>query len=131
MRTNRRFLIMRASDAFPSRYLKSSDVKVKSKIAVISRLDTEPVGQEKEQKPVLHFEGDVKPMVVNRTNFEELEAAFGDSDEWPGHKVEIHCAPTSYQGKRVDGIRLKPIKPKPALSKELNDEIPNFGKEAV
>jgi hypothetical protein len=116
---------MRASDAFPSKYLKSSDVKAKAKIATISSLETEAVGQDKEEKPVLYFEGDVKPMVVNRTNFEELEAAFGDSDEWPGHKVEIYCAPTSYQGKRVDGIRLKPIVPKPAAKDELNDEI-NF-----
>ena len=115
--------VMRASDAFPSRYLKSSDVKAKAKTATISSLETEAVGQDKEDKPVLHFEGDVKPMVVNRTNFEELEAAFGDSDEWPGHKVEIYCAPTSYQGKRVDGIRLKPIVPKPAPKDDLNDEI--------
>jgi len=114
---------MRASDAFPSKYLKSSDVKAKTKIATISSLEKEAVGQNKEQKPVLYFEGDVKPMVVNRTNFEELEAAFGDSDEWPGHKVEIYCAPTSYQGKRVDGIRLKPIVPKPAPKDDLNDEI--------
>jgi len=115
---------MRASDAFPSKYLKSSDVKAKSKIATISSLEKEAVGQDKEQKPVLHFEGGVKPMVVNRTNFEELESAFGDSDDWPGHKVEIYSAPTSYQGKRVDGIRLKPVVPKPARKDDLNDEIP-------
>jgi hypothetical protein len=114
---------MRASDAFPSKYLKSTDVKAKQKIATISHLETEAVGQNKEEKPVLHFEDGVKPMVVNRTNFEELEAAFGDSNDWPGHKVKIFCAPTQYQGKRVDGIRVEPIVPKPAPADELNDEI--------
>jgi hypothetical protein len=91
---------MRASDAFPSKYLKSSDVKAKQRIATISCLETEAVGQDKKKKPVLYFEDDVKPVVVNRTNFEELEAAFGDSDDWAGCKVKIFCAPTSYQGKK-------------------------------
>jgi hypothetical protein len=71
----------------------------------------------------LYFEDGVKPMVANRTNFEELEVAFGDSDEWPGQKVKIYCAPTSYQGKRVDGIRVAPIVPKPVLKDELDDEV--------
>jgi hypothetical protein len=114
---------MRSTDAFPSKYLKSSDVKAKQKIATISHLETEAVGQDKREKPVLYFEDGVKPIVVNRTNFEELEAAFGDSDEWPGHKVKVYCAPTQYQGKRVDGIRVAPIVPKPAASGELDDEV--------
>jgi hypothetical protein len=114
---------MRASDIFQSAYLKSSDVKVKMKIATISHLETEPVGQDKKEKPVLHFENGVKPMVVNRTNFETLEEAFGDSDEWPGHKVKVFCAPTTYQGKKVDGIRVEPVVPKPALKADLDDEI--------
>jgi hypothetical protein len=113
---------MRASDAFPSKYLKSSDVKSKQQIATISSLETEEVGQDKKEKPVLHFENGVKPMVVNRTNFETLEEAFGDSDDWPGHKVKIFCARTSYQGKKTDGIRVEPIVPKPALKDDLKDE---------
>jgi hypothetical protein len=80
--------------------------------------------QNKERKPVLSFENGVKPMVINRTNFETLEEALGDSDNWPGHKVKIFCAPTSYQGKRVDGLRVEAIVPKPALKDDLNDEIP-------
>jgi hypothetical protein len=114
---------MRASDAFPSRYLKSSDVKSKQQIATISHLETETVGQDKKEKPVLHFEDGVKPMVVNRTNFETLEEAFGDSDDWPGHKVKIFCARTSYQGKKTDGIRVEAIIPKPTLEADLNDKI--------
>jgi hypothetical protein len=38
--------------------------------------------------------------------------------------VKIFCAPTSYQGKRVDGLRVEAIVPKPALKDDLNDEIP-------
>jgi len=63
-------------------------------------------------------------MVLNRTNWESLEEAFGDSDEWPGHKVKIKCARTQFQGKATDGIRLEAIVAKPASKNDLNDEVP-------
>jgi hypothetical protein len=125
---------MRADQAFPSKYLKSSDVKERPRIAVISHIEQEKVGkgQDAEEKIVLHFEGDAKPMVLNRTNWDTLEEAFGDSDDWTGHRVKIRTARTQFQGKHVDGIRLEAIVPKPALKDDLNDEIPDdFGKKEV
>jgi hypothetical protein len=115
---------MKSSDAFPSKYLKSSDVKAKQLVATISHVEMEQVGQgqDQKQKPVLYLEGQ-KPIVLNRTNFEAIEHAFGDTDEWPGRKLKVYCAPTRFQGKAVDGIRVDPIVPKPALKDELNDEI--------
>jgi hypothetical protein len=115
---------MRATEAFPAKYLKSSDVKERPIIATISHLAQEVVGkgQDAEKKHVLHFE-EGKPMVLNRTNWDALEEAFGDSDDWPGHKVKIKCARTQFQGKATDGIRLDPIVPKPAPKGDLNDEI--------
>ena len=115
---------MRSSDAFPSKYLKSADVKAKAIVAVISNVELEAVGQGQDQKekPVLHLEGQ-KPIVLNRTNFETIENAFGDTAEWAGRKVKVYCAPTRFQGKAVDGIRIDPIVPKPAAKDDLNDEI--------
>jgi hypothetical protein len=113
----------RSSEAFPSKYLKSADVKAKPIVATIKHVDQEVVGQDKELKWVIYFE-ECKPMVCNKTNFETIEADFGDSDDWPGHKVKIYCAPTHYQGKKTDGIRVQTIVPKPALKDEMNDEIP-------
>jgi hypothetical protein len=113
----------RSNEAFPSKYLKSADVKAKAIVATINFVTQEPVGQDKEMKWVIHFEGDVKPMVCNRTNWEAIEEAFGDSDDWPGDKIKIYCALTSFGGKRVDGIRVEPIVPKPPLKDDLNDEI--------
>src|SRR5262249_27802788 len=115
---------MRASDAFPSKYLKSTDVKAKQLVATIRCVEQESVGQDKKPKPVIYLEGDHKPIVCNRTNLEAIEDAFGDSDDWPGHRIKVYCAPTSYQGKRVDGIRIDPIVPKRALKDDLDDEIP-------
>jgi hypothetical protein len=112
---------MKSSEAYPSNYLKSADVKAKPQIATISALEIEAVGQDKKQKPVLYFENGVKPMVVNKTNFEIIEEAFGDSDNWSGHKIKIFCAKTTFGGNKVDGIRVEPIVPKPALKEDVGD----------
>jgi hypothetical protein len=71
---------------------------------------------------VLYLDGQ-KPLVLNRTNFETLADAFGDSDEWAGNKVKVFTARTQYQGKSIDGLRVEPIVPKPAAAADLNDEI--------
>ena len=115
---------MRTEDAFPGKYLKSSDAKPKPLVAVISHVEMEMVGQGQDQKrkPVLHFE-DQKPLVLNRTNFQALVDAFGDSDDWPGNKVKLRSARTQYQGKSVDGLRVEAIVPKPAPKDEPNDDI--------
>ena len=115
---------MRANEAFPSKYLKAADVKARPIVTVISHLAQEMVGQGQDQKEkhVLHFE-DQKPLVMNRTNWDTLEEAFGDSEDWPGHKVKIRTARTQYQGKPTDGIRLEAILAKPAPKDDLNDEI--------
>jgi len=121
---------MRTKDMFPAKYLKSEDAKPRPIVATIERLEMEPVGQGKDQKdkPILYFE-DQKPLVLNRTNSETLEGAFGDSDDWPGRKIRIRCVRTQFQGKSVDGLRVEPIVPKPALKDDLDDQIPDFGKE--
>jgi hypothetical protein len=115
---------MKTSDAFPSRYLQTATVKAKPIVATISNVEMELVGQGADQKhkPVLHLEGE-KSMVLNRTNFETLANAFGDSDEWAGHKIKVKAIRTQYAGKSIDGLRVEPIVPKPALKGELNDEI--------
>jgi hypothetical protein len=116
---------MKTSDAFPSRYLQTVTVKAKPIVATISNVEMELVGQGADQrrKPVLHLEGE-KPMVLNRTNFETLADAFGDSDEWSGRKIKINVVRTQYAGKSIDGLRIEPIVPKPALKNDLNDEVP-------
>jgi hypothetical protein len=115
---------MKSSQAFPAKYLKSEDVKSKPRVATISHLEIEEVGEDKRKKPVLYFEDGSKPMVCNKTNFETLEEALGDSDDWSGHKIKIFCARTTFGGKKVDGIRVDAIVPKPAMEDDLSDEVP-------
>jgi hypothetical protein len=116
---------MKTIDAFPSRYLQTATIKAKPIVAAISHVELEIVGHgaDQKQKPVLHLEGE-KPMVLNRTNFETLADAFGDSDDWAGHKVKVYCARTQYGGKAMDGLRVEAIVPRPAVKADhLNDEI--------
>jgi hypothetical protein len=115
---------MRTKDLFPAKYLQAADAKAKQIVTTISHMAQEIIGQGQDQKkkPVLYLENQ-KPMVLNRTNAEALEEAFGDSDDWPGHKIKIYCVKTQYAGKTVDGLRIAPIVAKPALKDDLNDEI--------
>jgi len=138
---------MRASDMFPSKYLKSSDVKDRPLTATISHLTQELVGQGKdpEKKPILHFKDApsrqdalrrfpqhrikwaAKPMVLNKTNAITLDTAWGDTENWAGRKVRIGCVETTYGGRAIDGIRVKPLgaaaAAKPVVDPELNDEV--------
>jgi len=119
---------MRSNEAFPSKYVKAADVKAKSIVAVISHLAQEKIGQgqDQQEKHILYFENS-KSLVLNRTNWDALEEAFGDSDDWAGHKVKLYAARTQYQGKMVDAVRVQPIVPKPApkaAEDEFNDEMP-------
>jgi hypothetical protein len=116
---------MKTSDAFPSRYLQTAVVKGRPIVATISHVEVESVGQgaDQKRKPVLYLDGE-KPIVLNRTNFETLADAFGDSDEWSGHKIKVFVTRTQYAGKAMDGLRVEAIVPKPAAAGEFNDEIP-------
>ena len=100
---------MRADEAFPSKYLKSSDVKDKPRIAVISHIEREQIGkgEDAQEKYVLYLEGDISPMVLNRTNWEAIEDAFGDSDNWPGHKIQLYPTTTQFGAEAVDCIRIR------------------------
>jgi hypothetical protein len=121
-------------DVFPSRYTKAADLKGKQLTATISLMALEEVGTDKKRKPVLHFEGDARPMVLNGINWDRLEYAFGDSENWPGQKVTLYTELVTFQGKSVEGVRVKPVVAKPAAPKsgsraqsavdtDLNDEI--------
>jgi len=97
---------MKSSDVFPSNFLKSADLNGKAVRVTIADCTMEDLGDDK--KPVLHFVGKSKGMVVNKTNWGVLEAATGqtDSDDWAGYSIVIYSAKVSYQGKMVDGLRV-------------------------
>ena len=108
---------MRISQAFPSDYIKSSDLNGREVRVVIEKVKIEEVGREKEERPVIYFEGKEKGMVLNKTNANAIATAFGDdTDDWTGGEVILYAAMTEFQGKSVEGLRVK-IAPSRAASR--------------
>lgn len=104
---------MNINEAFPTKYLKSSDIDglpTKEATVLISSVMIEDVGtqQAPEHKPIVHFQGADKGMVLNKTNALAMEMAFGpETDRWIGQKVVVFTQPVMFQGKQVQGLRLR------------------------
>jgi hypothetical protein len=102
-----------------SKFLKKEDVGEDGVILTISHFTTQSVkgddGQE-ENKVVLNFVEEVKPMILNKTNSQLLALATGvrTAGEARGKKIIVYCDPSvSFGGRVIGGIRLKKV-PGPA-----------------
>jgi hypothetical protein len=118
---------MRISETFRSKFLKSSDLQGRQVEAEIESVVEEEVGNPVEIKPVVYFRGKQRGLVLNATNGFVLQGAFGDdTSDWTGKPVVIFVEPVMFQGKKVDGLRLRPAAlavPSP-VPEELSDDIP-------
>jgi hypothetical protein len=95
---------MNRSQLFPSRFLKAIDLQGKQIVVVIDGLKVEDVGDDQKQKPVLHFKGAKKGLVLNATNYDAIADAYGDeTEDWPGQLVELFSTKVDVKGKRVGG----------------------------
>lgn len=97
------------NDAFPSQYLKASDLKGRSITVEIDRIEFEPVGQSKEMKPIVYFVDKEKGLVLNKTNATKIAQLLDspDTDDWHGCAIQIYPTETSFQGDQVECIRVK------------------------
>lgn len=122
---------MNINDAFPSNYLKASDLGEAQPVVTIDRVEVEAVGRGKEMKPVVYFAGKQKGMVLNKTNSKKIAEIAGsmDTDDWHGVQIKLYSTEVDFQGETVEAIRIKPpqaakAKPKPApvVSDELTED---------
>lgn len=121
---------MNVNDAFPSNYIKASDLGDKKVLVTIDRVEMESLGRgaDKETKPVLYFEGKQKGLVLNKTNSKKIHDIVGswEDSDWQGHQVVIYATETEFGGDTVSCIRIlpppknggKPAAPKPAPKPE-------------
>ena len=110
---------MLMSSAFPSAYLKAADTQGRTLPLIIDRCEL--VDLDGEQKPCLFFQGRNKGMILNRTNAATIVEAYGDeSDAWRGKPLEVFTARVSFQGRMVDGLRVRI----PAPAGDFEDDIP-------
>jgi hypothetical protein len=127
---------MNVMDAFPSKYLKASDLQGREITVKISHIMMEEIGQDKQTKPALYFMGKEKGIILNKTNATNIATAYGaDTDEWAGKSVVLFTAWVDMQGKSVEAIRVRPAsgvkppvgKPQPSDGNsrdEMSDEVP-------
>lgn len=97
------------NEAFPSNYLKASDLNGQQPTVTIDRVAFEGVGREKELKPVLYFAGKEKGMVLNKTNAKNIANLIGsfETDEWVGFRIRLYATHVEFQGETVEAIRIK------------------------
>ncbi len=100
---------MRKSDVFPSKYVKVADLNGGEVEATVSSVEWEKVGDE--EKAVCYFKGKAKPLVLNKTNYESIEAIVGDeeTDRWGGARVVLYPTTIRFNGVMTPCIRIKPI----------------------
>lgn len=132
---------MRVSDAFPSNYLKASDLQGRAVTVKMDRASMETLGND--EKLVLYFIGKEKGMVLNKTNANNIAFIYGDdTDLWHGQEITLFEAMVDFQGKTVPAIRVRgpqrraaqqshqapPQQRQPEMAgagnADMNDEIP-------
>lgn len=119
---------MKASDAFPSNYLSSEDFPQPA-LLTVARCEMQNVGQGAniEEKPVVYFHEQTKPIILNRTNFTTLADVLGDdSDTWAGGIIVAYQTQTEYKGEQVDCIRFRAPKSEAAavVAPVAEEDIP-------
>ena len=124
--------------AFPSKYLKASDLQDREVTAPMDEVRIESIGSDdkEELKHVLYFIGGKKGLVLNKTNANAIIEQYGvDSDTWHSRPITLFPTQTDYGGKIVPCIRVKlNIKPRPqaqpqpqaqpAETQQPGDDIP-------
>jgi hypothetical protein len=99
-------------DIFPSKYLRASDLNDTAIVGTIQSATTEtlksPDGTQ-QTKTILSFKGGKKTLPLNMTNWDAVAiiTGEGDTDKWPGHKIELYPTTTEMKGKTVDCIRIR------------------------
>jgi UDP-glucose 6-dehydrogenase len=114
---------MLINDAFPSNYLKSSDLQGRNVLVKIDRVVYEEVN--KERKLAMYFVGKDKPMILNKTNANTIALAYGqDTDDWRDAEVVLFVAMVDFQGKTVEALRVRvpPRKVAPRREEPQRDE---------
>ena len=119
---------LRKELAKKGKFLRAADLDGRPMVAVVEGVEREEVGQERELKHVLHFrDRGIKPLILNAINSDTLIDLLGpETSDWDGESVELYPTETSFQGKRVDCIRIRASKAQTRMEPITDDaaEIP-------
>lgn len=98
---------MKRSDAFPSKYLKASDLPAEGIEVTIKSVTREQVGDD--VRPVAKLHGHTKSLSLNLTNWDLIVSLLRetDSDRWAGREIPIYPTTCPYKGEIVECIRVR------------------------
>ncbi len=106
--------------AFPSRYLCCDDLQGNAVEAVIATVTIESIGDDV-VKPVIHFIGAKKGLVLNKTNALAIAATYGnETDDWLQRPIVLFPTTTPFRGIDVACIRVR-VNPQPPQTKAAHD----------
>lgn len=111
-----------------SKFLTKDDVGEDGLVLTIKgfRMETLKGDDNEEDKMVLHFIEDVKPMVLNRTNAQLVGVCTGakTAGEARGKQIVVYNDPTvSFGGKITGGLRIKKVSGAPRQAAPKKDEV--------
>ena len=100
---------MNIDEAYPSKYIKESDLQGQSRVLTIARVSVESLDQSSgETKPVVYFQGAQKGLVLNVTNKNVFVLLYGkETDNWTGRPIELYPSQTDFRGEVVACIRCR------------------------
>lgn len=100
---------MRMTEAFPSQFIKASDLGGREREVEIEGVVAELVGRQRDRKLVVSFKGQSKRLILNLTNASRIAEITGsdETDLWAGTRIVLFPAPGEYQGLQVDTVRVK------------------------
>ena len=119
---------MKRGEVFQSNWLQAADLGDGDLVVTVKNVTMELLKDQQTkqdvEKPVVHFVEDLKPMVLNVTNWKQIEKATGceDTDEWHGKKIILFAMEVEAFGEMKMAIRVrshapKVNKPAPAAAK--------------
>jgi hypothetical protein len=118
---------MNINEAFPSDYLKASDLGNKSVTVTIESVELTDIGQgrDKEQKILIRFVGKQKGLICNKTNANTIGKLYGiETDGWLGKRIILQTREVEFAGEAVWAIRVslqKPLGTQPSVSRPQPD----------
>ena len=99
---------MKRDDVFPSKYLKAADLGGRDIRLVMDYVEKEDLFGQDDPKPVLSFVDTSKRLVLNVTNWNAIEDAYGgESDDWAEKPIILFPAKTQFGSKTVDCVRVR------------------------
>lgn len=100
---------------FPSKYISSSDLSGGEITVAIEHVAMETMADGK-VVPVVYFQGGQKGLVLNKGNATGIGDMYGaETDAWPGKQLTLFVIWTEFQGKPVQGIRVRAPQTQPLV----------------